>query len=65
MKHESWTTSPGSGGKKTWVAVRLKNGKAGNGLVELNSEAEALEYIDSGKADELALRLKKMERKRR
>ena len=51
-KREKWTTSPAIGGKVA-VAYRLKNGRAGNAIIIRNTEEEAWEFIDSGRADDL------------
>ena len=51
-KREKWTTSPAIGGK-VGVCYRLENGRPGNAITIVNSEKDAWEFIDSGRADEL------------
>ena len=51
-KRIGWTTCLSIGGKYA-VAALLEGGTVGEGLIIVGTKAEAQEFIDSGKADEL------------
>jgi len=53
--HIGWTTCPSIGGKYA-VAELLDGGVVGNGIISFATKAQAQEFIDSGRADELGSR---------
>jgi hypothetical protein len=57
-KREKWTVCRGAGGNFA-VAQRLPDGRAGDALIVLPTVNDAWQFIDSGRADDLARKWRK------